>query len=198
MTHEGVKDLMRAMTAAYPNYHPSDMGGTIAIWETLLANYDDKAGAEALKAYILSDTKGFAPAIGQIVDIIQGDPDELGEMEAWEMVNRAIRNGIYGAEEEFAKLPDTIKEAVGGPGQLRAWAQIDKEDLDTVAQSNFLRSYRTASERARKAVKMSPELKRLFRRTRAFPELPMSEPEEQRAEGIPMPEELKRRLGGLM
>lgn len=194
MTHEGVKNLMRVMTAAYPNYHPSDMGGTIAIWETLLASYDDAQGAAALKAYILSDTKGFAPAIGQIVDIIQGDPDELGEMEAWDMVIRAVRNGIYGAEREFAKLPDTVKAALGGAGQLREWAQIDQDSLNTVAQSNFMRAYRAASERERKAVKMTPELRCLYQRTRTFPELTVEEPEEPMTEGIPMPEELKLRL----
>ena len=197
MTHDGVKRLMMIMTAAYPNYHPVDMSRTITVWESLLQQYDDAEGARAMQAYILSDTKGFPPAIGQIVDLIHHDPDELGGLEAWGMVDRALRNSNYGAEEEFAKLPDTIKEALGGPGQLREWAAMDSKTVQSVGQSNFLNAYRVAAQRASQARKMPPEARALFERSTAYPAIVAREEEPERVEGIPMPEETRRRLATL-
>ena len=194
MTHEGVKNMMRIMTAAYPNYKPLDMKSTIAVWENLLAEYDDAKGAVALKAYIKSDTSGFAPSIGQIIDLMHYDPDQVGEMEAWGLVDKAIRNGVYGAEQEFSKLPDVVKEAVGSPGQLREWAMMDTQAVQSVGQSNFLRSYRVASERARKASRMPPEMARLFQRTKQFSELELKEEETTIDDGIPMPADVRQRL----
>jgi hypothetical protein len=194
MTPEGVTKLLLTMTRAYPNYHPSDMKATAAVWHSMLANYEDKEVAMALRAYIVSDTKGFPPAIGQIIDLIHVKPSEMSELEAWGLVARAIRNGNYGAEEEYAKLPEEIQIALGSPNQIREWAQSDSDSLG-VAQSNFLRSYRTTIERQRKADKMSPEIARLIRKTANHVEIPIKD--ETRQEGVPMPEELKKRLEGL-
>lgn len=188
---------MMVMTACYPNYHPVDMGRTITVWESMLGQYEDADGARALQAYILSDTKGFPPAIGQIVDLINKDPDEVGGLEAWGMVSKALRNSNYGAEEEFAKLPDTIKEAVGGPGQLREWAAMDSKTVQSVGQSNFLNAYRVAAQRASQVRKMPPEAKALFERSTAYPAIVEKEGEPERVEGIPMPEETRRRLATL-
>lgn len=196
MTHDGVKRLMMIMTAAYPNYKPQNMSQTIAVWESLLDDYDDGKAAIALKAYIASDTKGFAPSIGQIIGLMHYQPDELGDMEAWNLVDKAIRNGNYGAEEEFAKLPDIIKEAVGSPGQLREWAAMDSKTVQSVSQSNFLNSYRVAKKRASNAEKMPKEMARLFQRTRQFPKLETSN-EEPMEEGIPMPDHARERLRAL-
>lgn len=193
MTHDGVKRLMMVMTSAYPNFRPLDMSKTIAVWENLLNDYGDKEVAVALSAYIRSDTKGYAPSIGQIINVIHSNPDELSPMEAWRLVGNAIRNGYYGAEVEFSKLPEVVQRAVGSPGQLRAWATMDIDSLESVAQSNFLRVYRVEAERAKQAEKMPPDLKHLFQREKPQYTLPEPETEEER-ECIPLPQEIKNRL----
>jgi len=182
---------MKVMVSAYPNFRPVDMQATISVWEKLLEAYDDKAVAAALEGYIKSDTKGFAPAIGQIIDMLHSKPQEISELEAWGLVNRAIRNGTYGAEQEFERLPETVRKAVGSAGQIREWAIMDMESLQSVAQSNFLRSYRAVAERERKMERINPDLLRL-----ASEDLPLlkAEEDEEVVDGIPMPEELKRRL----
>lgn len=193
MTHNGVVNAMKILVASYPSYKPEDMASTIQVWEGLLQDYSDAEVARALKAYILTDGSGFAPSIGRVVAIIKSNPNELGELEAWGMVSKAIRNGNYGAEEEFQRLPDTVKEAVGSPGQIREWASMPSETVQSVAQSNFLRAYRVAAERASKAVRVPVSLKGIYQRTRLFPELEVRE-EEPKPDGVPMTDEARRKL----
>lgn len=64
-------------------------------------------------------------------------------MQAWALVAKAIRNGIYGAEEEFAKLPPAVQRAVGNPGNIREWATMDSKSVQSVVQSNVMRTYRS-------------------------------------------------------
>ena len=193
MTHEGVKRLLRVMISAYPNYHPADINATISVWENILKDYSDKDAALALDTYIRNDTKGFAPAIGQIIDLIHTDDSGLGELEAWGLVRKAIRNGIYGAESEYNKLPEVVRVALGSPGQIRSWAAMDIDSVESVAQSNFLRSFRAAKEREKMYLKSSPEQQRLTQRKGGEMELEEKEPKEE-YNGIPMPEELKKML----
>lgn len=145
MTREEAKTLVRLMCTAWPNYHPENIAETVSLWHKLLESYPFPLMAAALQAYMLQNN-AFAPAPGQLIAII---PREEGhsELEAWGMVRKAIRNGSYGAEEEFYKLPEDIQKAVGSPEQLRAWAIAPEEDTETVMQSNFLRSYRTVKKR---------------------------------------------------
>lgn len=193
MTHEGVKRLLRVMISAYPNYRPADINATISVWESILKDYSDKDAALALDTYIRNDTKGFAPAIGQIIDLIHTDDSGLGELEAWGLVRKAIRNGIYGAESEYNKLPEVVRIAVGSPGQIRSWAAMDIDSVESVAQSNFLRSFRAAKEREKMYLKSSLEQQRLTQRKGGEMALEEKEPKEKH-NGIPMPEELKNML----
>ena len=197
MTKEGATKLIMTMVAAYPNFHPADMTSTIKIWHAQLDAYRDDEVAAALKAFILSDASGFAPTIGQVVALIpRNQGDGMSELEAWGLVAKAIRNGNYGAEEEFAKLPDNIRAAVGSAGQIRQWASIDMNDLETVAQSNFLRSYRAVVKREEMAWKLPDKLRAIYHKDPPKAELP-EKPAVALLEmdGIPMPMEYRKKLG---
>ena len=100
MNREETKKILRIMVDSYPNYKPIDMAETIDVWQMMLEDFSYQQVAMALKAYIMSDTSGFAPSIGQLVGKMQmiSTPNELNEMEAWALVSKAIRNGYYRAE----------------------------------------------------------------------------------------------------
>ena len=151
------------MVDSYPNYKPNNISETVDVWHMMLSDYDYNLVAMALKAYILSDTNGFAPSIGQIVDKIQAisKPQELSEMEAWDMVRIALRNSGYNAEEEFNKLPLIVQKAVSSPGQLRTWA-LDENYNEQVVSSNFMRCYRTVVARENEIAKMPAEVRALL------------------------------------
>ena len=152
------------MVDSYPNYKPNNISETVDVWQMMLSDYDYNLVAMALKAYILSDTSGFAPSIGQLVAKIQTltKPQELSEMEAWSLVRKAIGNGNYGSVEEFEKLPPTIQKAVGSADMIKRWAMSDSNEVSTVIQSNFLRSYRTAVKRDEEYAKMPEDVKKLI------------------------------------
>lgn len=164
MNREETKKILRIMVDSYPNYKPVDMAETIDVWQIMLEDFSYQQVAMALKAYIMSDTSGFAPSIGQLVGKMQmiSQPNELNEMEAWALVSKAIRNGYYGAESEFAKLPEMVQKAVGQPSQLRQWAHSDMESIETVIQSNFIKTYRTVVKRETEIQRMPIEVRNMI------------------------------------
>lgn len=164
MTRDEIKKALMVIQAAYPNYKPPDKEITVNTWYEILSGYECQQVMIALKAYIAADNKGFAPSIGQIIEKMQmiNKPCELNEMEAWALVSKALRNGYYGAEEEFAKLPPVVQKAVGAPDQLRNWAVTEGDSIENVIQSNFMRTYRAVLHREQEVSKMPAEIRNLI------------------------------------
>ena len=164
MTRDEVKRIIQIMCATYPNWHPADLSSTVDAWHLMLEDYPYNQIAIALKAYVTSDTSGFAPSVGQLIGKLNTitTANEPSELEAWSMVSKALRNGYYGAEEEFAKLPELVQKAVGNPSNLRQWATTDVDSVENVIQSNFLRTYRNVVKRAEEVRKMPSDVKALM------------------------------------
>lgn len=155
MTRAETLAIMSVLKAAYQNFY-KDMSrdeaeSIVSLWMEMFKDDPAEVVAMAVKAFIASDRKGFPPHIGAIKDSIVKlkTSDELTEQEAWELVRRACSNSNYGAKEEFDKLPPVVRRLVGSPNQLREWAMMDSDTLNSVVASNFQRSYkaRAASER---------------------------------------------------
>ena len=165
VTRDETKQLLMRISSVYPNWKPqADLKYVVETWWEYMSGYDYEQMKLALKAYISSDTSGFAPGIGQLVDKIQAinSPAALSEMEAWSLVSRALRNGYYHAEEEYAKLPPLVQKAVGAPSQLRNWAVTDIESVENVIQSNFMRTYRAVLKHEQEMTKMPVELRKIM------------------------------------
>lgn len=152
------------MSDCYPNYKPNNLSETVDVWQMMLDEYSYNQVSIALKAYVTSDTSGFAPSVGEIVAKIQlvSQPQELDGMAAWGLVSKALRNGTYGAVEEFNKLPPLVRQAVGIPDNLKNWATSDYQTIETVIQSNFLRTYETVVKRANEINRMPDDIKSLI------------------------------------
>lgn len=214
MTREETVKIIRIMVDSYPNYKPNDISETVDVWQMMLSDYDYNLVAMALKAYILSDTSGFAPSIGQLVAKIQKltKPQELSEMEAWSLVKKAISNSAYDYVEEFHKLPPIIQKCVGSAYQLKCWA-LDEDFNEQVASSNFARSYRTMVVRQEEFAKMPQEIRDVISSVSKNLYLPQNDIENQKSENtsfekekikieafneqeshVPMPSRVKKRL----
>ncbi len=161
MTREETKKIVMIVKSSFPNWNPDDLSFTVDTWTLMLAEYDYNDIALALKTYIATDTKGFAPSIGQLISKVHITEEyiQLNELEAWSLVSKALRNGYYGAEEEFSKLPLVVQKAVGQPSNLRNWSQTDTQSVENVIQSNFLRSYRIELKRENEARKLPQEVR---------------------------------------
>lgn len=164
MMRDEIKEMLMVIQAAYPNYKPQDKTVAVNTWYMMLKDYEKEVVEAALKIYIASDTSGFAPAIGQLIDKINTvtAPPELNSMTAWGLVSKALSNGLNGAEKEFEKLPPTVKKAVGSPENLRHWAMSDVRSVETVIQSNFIRSYEAEVRRKNEAAKTPKDVMALI------------------------------------
>jgi len=155
MTREQTAKIIRIIGSTYPSYRPMDTNDAIEIWQVIFNGVSYETVSAALYSYI-SQNHEFAPTPGQIKEIINhfANPNELTESEAWDKVLIALRNGIYGAEEEYARLPEDVQKAIGSPHYLHDLAM--QEDVNySVESSNFFRRYRTAVER-RKEIEALP------------------------------------------
>lgn len=207
MTRDETIEILMVVQAAYPNYKPHDKTVTVNLWYEMLLDYSYPQVGAAVKAYIRTDKRGFAPSIGDIVDKLQmlfGD-EQIDEVQAWGIVWKAICNSGSHADEEFEKLPELIKKTVGSPGQLRQWALSNIDDK-TISywKSDFQRTYRTFQQRERELKKLPEELLQLIhnrsnidkitqKNERNVLELDTSD----KWEGTGMPESVKERFNKL-
>lgn len=166
MTRDEAKKLVMIITYTYPNWHPADLTACVDVWFEVLKEYEYNPCAMALKTFISTDTSGFAPTPGQVIGKLNivSELSEMGEMEAWAMVRKAIGRSAYNAEEEFTKLPVKIQKAIGSAGILHAYA-LDDHFNETVAQSNFLRAYSTVKEREKEIAKLPTSVRNLITQT---------------------------------
>ncbi len=148
MTREETVKIMAVLKVAYPSFYRStgaeETRAAVSLWASLFEEEPYELVSAAVKAHIASDAQGFPPHIGAIKEAIRklSNPYELSEMEAWGAVMKALRNSGYSSAREFEALPRQVQQVVGDARQLREWALMDREKVNTVVQSNFLRSYR--------------------------------------------------------
>lgn len=167
MTKQEVTKILAILRAAYPAFYRSisrqDAQDAIDLWAALFVEDDPQLVTAAIKAFIASDERGYPPAPGQIKAKMRllSDKPQPGEAEAWAMVMRAVRNGFYGAREEFARLSPVVQRIVGSPAQIREWSQISPDELETVIASNFQRSYRTAVQQEREIAALPSDARAL-------------------------------------
>lgn len=168
MTRDDVIKIMSVLRGAYPHFYrdisKQEAYDTINLWTDMFSNDDASIVAAAVKSLIDGDDKGFPPTIGQVKAKIRllVRSDELTEAEAWNLVSKAVKNGLYGAVEEFEKLPPAVKRIVGSPSQLRDWASMDSETLHSVVASNFQRSYKVVATREKEIAALPDDVKKLI------------------------------------
>ena len=198
MTRQETLMLMSTLRAAYPQYYSKqgvdDAKAAVNLWHMMFQDDDAQLVSAAVKAFIATDTKGFPPVVGQIkakLDMIMREAyggGEMTPMEAWAKVQKAIRNSAWHAQEEFDKLPDTIRAVIGGPSALRDYAMMDSETVNSVIASNFQRSF-TARRDHVTEMRMLPADVKAFIETEQFKALGAWPGEDRKA--LPSREEAK-------
>lgn len=163
MTKKETIQVLTVLHAVYPGQNGTQTNEALqiraGIWNKIFADEPVSAVMAAVEAYIANDTKGFMPGPGQIKEqiAIMYKDNNLSEQEAWDIVLSALKNSTYYADEEWAKLPDVVKQAVGSRNILRSWASVSLNELNTVIASNFKRDFRTVAAKKRNLDKI-PEV----------------------------------------
>jgi hypothetical protein len=146
MTREETKSILAILKIGYPNFYKDlkkpDADQTIDLWSTMFQSDSAKTVIEAVKS--LMCTLKFPPTIADVKEKISFivQPTAVTEMEAWGHIQRAIQDSNYHAQERFDSLPPLIQKIVGSPNQLREWALMESDVVNSVIQSNFMRSYK--------------------------------------------------------
>ena len=168
MTEEDVKEMLSVLKAAYPhsfqNLTRRDANAMIKLWARQFKADDVQLVSAVIDSLIATRETGYTPTVGEIKNQLYRiqTADGLNDGQAWNLVEKACRRGLYHAQEEFDKLPPDVQTAVGGPEQLKAWAQMDAETVNSVVASNFRRTYRTVQERAKEKALMPPEVREVI------------------------------------
>lgn len=162
MTKTEIIMVLAELKAVYPHSFRDltelDYQALVNLWYRQFEAENGKAVSAAIDALISTRTEGYTPTPGEIKEQIRRlkNASELDESEAWALVSKACCNGIYGYREEYAKLPPEVQRAVGAAEQLREWAMMDSDTVQSVVASNFQRNYRTRQAREREQEKLPP------------------------------------------
>lgn len=168
MNHNETLAIMSVLKAAYPNFYKdmkrAEAEGIVSLWAEMFADEPAPLVAAAVKAHIANDAKGFPPHIGAIKEAVTKlrTPEEMTELEAWGLVQKALSNGIYGAQSEYDKLPPVIQRIVGSPSQLREWAMMDTDTVNSVVASNFQRSYKARAANERQLLALPSDVRQVM------------------------------------
>ena len=147
--------IFSVIKAEYRNHFKDisavDANAMVDLWTEMFADVDYGIVGAAVKSYILTNTSGHPPKVGQINELIKKltEPEPMTEQEASNLIFKALSNSIYNAESEYEKLPPILQTLVGSPNMLREWAMMDSDTVKSVIASNIMRSYRVAEERQR-------------------------------------------------
>jgi len=144
MTRQEALAIMAMLKTAYPSFYKDfrkeELNAAVNLWATMFSEEPVQLVTEAIKALIC--TLKYPPTIADVKEKIHllTQPQAMSELEAWNTVKRAI--SYYDADETFAQLPPLLQKIVGSPNTLREWSLMDVETVNSVIQSNFMRSYR--------------------------------------------------------
>lgn len=169
MDRKETVSVLALLRAAFPAFYREmdrrELEKIVDLWEDMFRAEDGRIVAAAVKSLIAAKADSFPPSIGAVKEKMRQitTPEPVSEQEAWSRISKALRNGTYGAEREFAALPEDLQRVVGSPEQLRAWAAMDEKSVQSVVASNVQRSYRAKVQADREFAALPEDVKAISR-----------------------------------
>lgn len=168
MTQEETYKVLSLLKSGWPGYFrqmsEKEARGIADLWSTVLIDYPVELVAGAVKRFLVQDTKGYPPSIGQVIasiNAISRPPlDEMTESEAWSRIKTALKNGLYNAQTEYEKLPPILRRIVGSSERLHDWALMEEDMVETNVRAMICRSYTQQVEREREQTALPPTMAR--------------------------------------
>lgn len=167
MTREETKMIIKMLSSVYVNEFSKltedKVIQMIDVWTMLLEDEDANKIATVTKAYLKSNSNAFMPTPAMLINMAYElfTPQGMTELEAWNIVYRAVCNSGYNAQREYDNLPQEIK-ALCSPKQLIEWSQMDISTLNSVVASNFMRSFKVREKQRSDYAKLPNETKNLI------------------------------------
>lgn len=172
--------VLAVIRAAYPHsfrdMKPDDAMATAQLWAKMFDKEPYEAVNAAVETLIATRQVGYSPTIGEVKEKLRSlvKTDELNDAQAWALVTKACKNGLYGYKQEFEKLPPPVQKAVGSAEQLRDWSMMDEETFQSVIGSNFKKTFKIVEERERQDALMPESVRSVVQKLAggfSFPQL---------------------------
>ena len=158
------EESLMICTMLEANYQPfKDLTVATNLWADAFADVPFDLVRTAVTSYMMHSTDDYRPNVGKIAKEIDTilNGEQMSDMEAWELVRKAVSKSKQtdsSAYREWKKLPEDIQQIVSSEQILR-WQMLNVEQMDTVVQSNFAKSYQTVKERKYKTRVLPENLK---------------------------------------
>lgn len=157
MTEDEFLPLAATLRAAFAsnNFMPDKF--SFGVYYKALADLPVEQVNAGIEYVIL--TSEFPPKVATLRKACArvAETESLNAMEAWALVSKAITNGNYGAESEYAKLPVDVQKSIGNPANIREMARMDLKQL-SVEQSHFINSYNAVLKRKDNDAMLPPSM----------------------------------------
>ena len=166
MNRKEILSMLSILKSAYPNFYRNitkqEAEETVLLYEEMFKDYDSRIVLLAVKELI--NSYEYPPTIATIKNKIYSlsNINEETDLDLWEKLLKAIRNGTYGSEKEFELLPQIIKDYLKSPYQLQELASMNSDDIHSVVKGQFLREIKILKERKKEIDKLSPEVKNIL------------------------------------
>lgn len=155
MTQKETGEIMAVLKVAFPAWYRGltvpEAIAAVNLWTDMFES-DPKAEVEAaVKSLIATQKEGYPPTIGAVkaqLDKLRTG-NRMTDEQAWRLIYKAICNSAHNSGKEFDALPPELQRIVGSPNQLRDWALMDADTVNSVVASNVQRAYRTRTEAER-------------------------------------------------
>lgn len=168
-TKPEVLQLLTSVEVAFPGYFQNinlkKLAAMASLWAEMFQDTDTSELAYAVKSYIANDKTGFPPSIGQLNEIIQSARGGgITEIEAWQMVKRAIRKaggGYEAAKEAWDELPPEVREPIT-PGDLIEWGYLNSDTVNSSISAAYRKSFSIKQQRSRETKAIPQSVRNLL------------------------------------
>lgn len=165
MTRDETKQILGYLQCAYPSAFGGDnLTATVNVWWDAFGDIDFKILKHAVRNFVKSSK--YAPTIAGIQEQIDLITSEETNVDLWGRLHKAISNGIYGAKEEFEKLPPECKRFLGNAEVLKELAQSDSATINTVVKGQFMKRIDALEKHEKVQSGISDELKSVIARSK--------------------------------
>ncbi|MDD4565527.1 MAG: replicative helicase loader/inhibitor [Eubacteriales bacterium] len=159
--------------AAYKLTTKEEIKETIVFYHGFFGVYETPIVVAALRNYIKKNQ--YPPTIAGLqeqIDLLLNTEDTDSEL--WNQLSKACKNGLYGSDEEYNKLPPECQRWLGSPNTLRELAMVDTDTFNTVVRGQFLKTIGQikSSEQVQKT--LSPEVRKVIESS-IYKQLPFSD-----------------------
>ena len=140
--------LKATYPVGYKDMTDNDIDALIGVWSRVFKDWNYQDVVRAIDSVIATNKTNFPPSPGFVMDrlVKNSQGQQLTEGEAWNLVYKAITRSSWYADEEFEKLPSNIKKSIGSPEMLKSWGSMNSDVVNSVIQSNFMRTFRSRSQ----------------------------------------------------